>query len=97
MASRTAAVNEIGPSGAIQTFRVPGETADDPSIGELINERYSVLSRIAEGPTGKLYWSRDVKTKSEVTLKLLAGWPGLDASLIRQAQGGAVGDAGSHR
>ena len=76
--------DEIGTSGADQTFPVPGETVDDPSIGELINERYSVLSRIAEGPTGKLYQSRDVKTESEVTLKLLAGWPGLDASLIRQ-------------
>ena len=76
--------DEIGTSGADQTFPVPGETADDPSIGELINERYSVLSRIAEGPTGKLYQSRDVKTQSEVTLKVLAGWPGLDASLIRQ-------------
>ena len=76
--------DEIGTSGADQTSHVPDETADDPSIGELINERYSVLSRIAEGPTGNLYRSRDVKTESEVTLKLLAGGPGLDDSLIRQ-------------
>jgi serine/threonine-protein kinase len=71
-------------SGADQTSPVPRETAEDSSLGELINERYSLLSRIADGPTGKLYRARDVKTESEVTLKLLAAPPGLDDSLIGQ-------------
>ena len=78
--------HEIGTSGVDQTSGVPGGPADDPSVQELINERYSILSRIAEGPTGKFYRSRDVKTESEVTLKLLASWPGLDDSLIRQVR-----------
>jgi serine/threonine protein kinase len=77
--------HEIGTSGVDQTSRVSGGPADDPSV-ELINERYSILSRIAEGPTGTLYRSRDVKTESEVTVKLLTGWPGLDASLMRQVR-----------
>ena len=75
---------EIGTSGADETSSAQGQTADTFSIGELINERYSVLTRISEGPTGKLYRTRDMKTGSEVMLKLLVGWPGLDDELIRQ-------------
>ena len=75
---------EIGTSEADETSSAQGQTADTFSIGELINERYSVLTRISEGPTGKLYRTRDMKTKSEVMLKLLVGWPGLDDELIRQ-------------
>jgi len=75
---------EIEPSVADLPSGVQGETADAFSIGELINERYSVLIRISEGLSGKLYRARDVRTESDVTLKLLLGWPGLDDAVIRQ-------------
>src|SRR5262245_22563222 len=76
--------HESDASRADRRARLPDESADDPAIGEVINDRYAVLSRIAAGPTGKLYRSHDVKTESEVTLKLLAGWAGLDDARIRQ-------------
>ena len=57
---------EIGTSGADQTSnaRDQDQPADTLSIGELINERYSVLTRISEGPSGTLYRAHDVKTDS---------------------------------
>src|SRR5262245_48289537 len=76
--------DQIRPLGPDRMFRLPDDTADDSAIGELINDRYAVLSRIAEGPTGKLYRSRDVKTETEVTLKLLTGWAGLDDTQIEK-------------
>lgn len=75
---------ENGTSVADQAAGVQGETADAFSIGELINERYSVLVRVSQGPSGKLYRARDVRTESEVTLKLLLGWPTLDEAVVRQ-------------
>ena len=75
---------EIEPSGTDLPSGVQGETADAFSTGELINGRYSVLIEISEGSSGKLYYARDVRTESDVTLKLLLGWPGLDDAVIRR-------------
>jgi serine/threonine-protein kinase len=75
---------EIGTSGADQTSNAQDQPADTLSIGELVNERYSVLTRISEGPSGTLYRAHDVKTDSEVMLKLLVDSPGLDDARIRQ-------------
>jgi Protein kinase domain len=76
--------HQIGPLEPERMFPLSDDVADDSAIGELINDRYAILSRFAEGPTGKLYRSRDVKTETEVTLKLLTGWSGLDDSQIQK-------------
>jgi eukaryotic-like serine/threonine-protein kinase len=76
--------HDIGTSGADETASVPEQVPDTFSIGELINERYLVVSRVSEGTTGKLYRTRDMKTESETMLELLVGWPRLDDELIRQ-------------
>src|SRR5262245_40144994 len=76
--------SEIEPSGTDLPSGVQGETADAFAIGERVNERYSVLTRISEGPSGKLYRARDVRTESDVTLKLLLGWSGLDDTVVRR-------------
>jgi eukaryotic-like serine/threonine-protein kinase len=75
---------EIGTSGPDEAAIVQEPTSGTFSIGELINERYSVLTRISEGISGKLYRTRDMKTESEVMLKLLVGMPPPDKELIRQ-------------
>ena len=64
-----------------QTADAPGDAPDTFSIGELVNGQYAVVARISEGPTGKLYRTQNVKTASEVTLKLLRGWSGPDKTL----------------
>jgi eukaryotic-like serine/threonine-protein kinase len=75
---------EIEPSGTDLPSDVQGETVDAFAIGELVNERYSVRIRISEGPSGKLYRARDMRTESDVTLKLLLGWSGLDDTVVRR-------------
>lgn len=77
----------IDTSGTDETDRATGvqaAIADTFRIGELIKERYSVVTRISEGSTGRLYRARDLTTDSEVTLQLLLGWPRLDDAVIRQ-------------
>jgi serine/threonine-protein kinase len=75
---------EIGSSEVDQTSLVRSDVADAFPIGDVINGRYAVLGRITEGSTGKFYRVQDATTDSEVTLKLLLGWPRLDDAVLAQ-------------
>jgi hypothetical protein len=74
---------ETSGSGAADRGGDPAAGPDAFSIGELVNGRYSVVTRISEGPTGRLYRSRDLATGGQVTLQLLLGWPRLDEDVVR--------------
>jgi eukaryotic-like serine/threonine-protein kinase len=43
----------------------------DPLIGQLIEGRYRLSSRLAAGSTGRVYWAHDDRDLTEVTVKLL--------------------------
>jgi serine/threonine-protein kinase len=56
------------------------------SPGEVVNGQYAVMAPISEGRTGTLYRAQDVKTLSELTLKLLHGWAEPDRMLLTRVK-----------
>jgi serine/threonine protein kinase len=54
----------------------------DPRIGQLIQGRYRLSSRLAAGSTGRVYRAHDIRDLTEVTVKLLPGRFDADDRLI---------------
>ena len=62
------------------------DAAETFSPGEVVNGQYAIVARRSEGRTGALYRAQDVKTLSEVTLKLLHGVAEPDRNLLTRVK-----------
>ena len=71
--------------GGTHPVKLPAARDDaglsDPLIGQLIQDRYRLSSRLAAGSTG-VYWAHDVRDLTEVTVKLLPARFDADDRLI---------------
>ena len=80
-------------NAVIESTPPPGE-GPNPYIGTMLDNRYRVLSLMAEGAQGRVYLARHALIKREVAIKILS--PAADAGLVDRflSEGRAAGMLG---
>ena len=61
-----------------------GAHAADPRIGTLVEKRYRVLARIAQGGMGTVYRAERLQLGRPVAIKFLHGWVATNPALMRR-------------
>jgi len=76
---QTQPIPDEAPSGPMAKLKTTGSL-----IGETLNGRYEVLSRIGEGGFGSIYKARHIQTDRQVALKVLNPFMSSDPKLVER-------------
>src|SRR5215813_1376247 len=80
--------------GGTQPVKPPAPRDDagmsDPLIGQVIQGRFRLSSRLAVGSTGQMYRAQDIRDRTEVTVKLMHGRFDADDGRIARIRGELV-------